>query len=89
LFDITIQELGSIEGMFEVLRANGMAPGQGINAGDEMVISIGPVDRQRYKYILQNGIRPATAFGDTAGELPDPGLGGIGYWTIETDFVVQ
>jgi len=89
LLDIVIQELGSLEGMFDVLRANNLKPGDDISAGDKLIIDSEPVDRQRYKYIVQNNITPATAFGTVDELTPDPGLGGIGYWIIETDFEVQ
>ena len=89
LLDIVIQELGSLEGMFDVLRANNLKPGDDISAGDKIIIDSEPVDRQRYKYIVRNNIKPATALGIVDEQTPDPGLGGIGYWIIETDFVIQ
>jgi hypothetical protein len=89
LFDIVLQEKGSLQGLNEVLKENGLFPGEEVASGTEITITGEPSDREAYKYITKNNIKPATRLDEFESQDVEPTLGGIGYWIIEQDFIVK
>lgn len=89
LFDIVLQEKGSLHGLDDVLKANGLRAGSEIKAGDIISITGEPADREAYRYIKKNNIIPATNLDKHVSDDVVPSLGGIGYWLIEQDFTIQ
>lgn len=61
LFDIAIQELGGIEGVFELAEKAQVSITDEISVGVMMKATAGTVDRQVVDYYKANRINPATA----------------------------
>ncbi len=89
LFDIVIQEKGSLEGLFDVMASNNLNASDELEAGDTVIIEGDPADRQTLKYITKKKIKPATRISSASSSSVSTTLGGIGYWIIEDDFVVS
>lgn len=90
LFDIAIQELGSVEGVFE------LAEKADVGLTDELVVGVllnapvDPLDRQVVDYYKANRIRPATAITrDNTSAGGDILMEGIEFWAVEYDFIVS
>lgn len=89
LFDIVLQEKGSLQGLNDILKANALTAGAKLAAGTEVIITGEPSDREAFRYIRKNNIKPATSIDEFESQDVQPTLGGIGYWIIEQDFIVQ
>lgn len=89
LMDVVLQEKGSLQGLKDVLKANNLNAGDEVMPGDEITIVGEPSDREAYRYITRNNIKPATSIDEFESIDVEPTLGGIGYWIIEQDFIVK
>jgi hypothetical protein len=81
LLDIALQEFGSIEAAFALATLNGMSPTDELTAG-ELLHRTAIVNKKIVSYYSEKNIRPAT------GSIIST-LGGVGYWAIETEFLVS
>ncbi|WP_051263695.1 hypothetical protein [Tenacibaculum ovolyticum] len=96
LFDATIQEYGSIEGLFELLEANeitNIAPLKNeneISIYNDIVIKGKVVKRDVVEYYIARGKKPATKLSKTELELlvKFKDCEGIGCMEVEHDFIV-
>ena len=86
LWDISVQEYGTVEAVFELARANDMGVTDLLTAGQELVLP--EVDKKIIKpevvaYYRRNGLHPVT--GETnvfETAVPVPGSGGSCEWII-------
>jgi hypothetical protein len=83
IYDIAVQEYGSIEGILQLRQLNDFSFSQDIQPGDDVVIDNNVVDKN-IKEILQ--LYPKIATGN---DFDKQVLEGIGYWAIGVDFVVS
>lgn len=83
IYDIAVQETGSIEGVKQIRKLNGFSFTQDINPGDKVQVS-GEAVRKDVKQYLK--LYPRIATGN---DYSDQILEGIGHWAIEVDFVVS
>lgn len=61
LFDIALQECGSVESAFAIARANGKSITDIIDVGEEITIpAIAKIDKKGVNFYDANQIRPAT-----------------------------
>lgn len=85
LLDIALQEYGSIEGVFDLMDANGYNVLSTDPSPYESIVLEGEVlDSAIYNYYKSNAIIPATGFTDE-----DKNPDGIDFMTIEDDFIVR
>lgn len=86
LWDIALQTCGSIEAVFELAEANGLAVTDALTPGQ--VIAYSP-DSIRNKQVVQHyanhRVIPSTAIAEESTILPE----GIEYWNIELDFKIS
>ena len=88
LFDIAMQQLGSIEPVFALAGLNGNSITDDLLAGSKVNYSLTPYSQKVLKIYQDNQYKPAS--GLTVPGQPKPiMLEGIDYWGIEYDFVVQ
>ena len=88
LADLTVRHKGDASALLEVAKANNLSPTDALTAGTEITIPGDPINRQLVRHFNKRNINPAT--GQTAANAtPEPQLGGIGYWAIETEFIVS
>lgn len=89
LFDLAVQGMGDISGVFDLAEMAGMQITDELTTGQ--LIELPPaVDRQVAGYYASHGIIPATAI--TIDSTADDGgllLEGIEFWGIEYDFMVN
>ena len=86
VFDIAIQEYGSIEASFDIAGDNGLMLCDELIAGTHVtVFDEKQLSRPMVDYFKINDLNPATALNANQQIAQD----GIGYWYIETDFVVS
>lgn len=83
LFDIAIQECGSVEAVFLIARQNSIPVTKHLTTGEQLQ-PVGVTDKRVKKYYTDNHILPATSL-TTDAFLPE----GIDYWAIEFDFEIQ
>lgn len=81
LLDIALQEFGSIEAAFALAVLNGMSLTDELTAGD-LLHRTSIFNKKIVAYYSDKNIRPAT------GSIIST-LGGVGYWAIETEFLVS
>lgn len=87
-FDLAVQIAGSIENVFALAAANGVSVTRQIDSG--LVINTPDdlkVNARVVNYLSARGIKPAsdTTSAQASALIPE----GIGYWIIETDFIVS
>lgn len=86
-FDVSLQELGSIEGVFGLLNPSGDTLDVNPSSGREVkILASAVIIKNNTAWYQQHSIKPAT--GISAGSTIVIGSG-IGYWAIEVDFEVQ
>jgi hypothetical protein len=87
LFDIAIQECGSIEAAFEIALVNGNNITDELINGEELTLP-SVVNQKVVDLFSINEIKPATAITttDVAQTIADEG---IEFWAIEVDFVIS
>ncbi|GAB6123088.1 hypothetical protein [Dysgonomonas termitidis] len=78
--DLSLQESGTLEGVFDLAVANNRSITDALEPGAELATA-SPRDSQVYNYYHVRGLTPATG----AVDLP----GGIGYMGIGIDFAVS
>lgn len=81
LFDIAAQEAGTIEAVFELAVQNNMAITDGFAPGITLNADNLPTDTTVLAYMKKHEIAPATVDDSKMWQ-------GIGYWIIETDFII-
>lgn len=87
-FDIAIQELGSIEGAFEMALNNGFSVADNLPVNTELKVEAAPLRPEIVNFYRSKGIVPAT--GLTQQELQVlEAPSGIDHWAIGKDFMVQ
>ncbi len=85
LIDIAEQELGDPERTMEIAVLNGLSPTACLVSGSKLFVpDYDPSKRTLVKMFSQPYNKPASCFCDDKGNK-----GGIGYWYIENDFIVQ
>ncbi len=82
LFDIALQECGSVEGAISIAELNDVILTDELESGTELEID-SVLDKTVSKYYTLNEINPATAI-----DLVIP-TGGIGYMAVQVDFIVS
>lgn len=88
LLDLAIQQLGSMEAIFDLAKLNGLSISDQLTDGQNLAFNINPVNRIIAKRYKDNGWKPASAT-TIPGAAPIEGLEGIDYWAIEIDFIVN
>lgn len=83
LFDVAIQECGSIEAAYSFALLNNLSITDTMLAGVKLK-GVDVIDRKIKTYYKSKGIYPATAIVDTQIENE-----GIDYWAIEINFIVN
>jgi hypothetical protein len=81
IFDLAIQEAGTIEAAFAIAVANNISITALPDAG-ERVSGIEAIERPVTNYYANKGLIPATA------NLIGLEFEGIGYWGVEIDFII-
>ena len=70
IWDIAMQEYGSVEGVFELIDDNpGLTIDSNLTGGQLLKIKSAPVDIATLNYMQQNGIKPVSRDGDWAGDF--------------------
>ena len=88
LFDISIQQCGGIEAVFEIAEQNGLSITDRLIAGSTIEISEDTmIDKTIIDYYQMKGIKPATDV--TASAMDGLRDEGIDFWAVAVDFVVQ
>jgi hypothetical protein len=78
--DLSLQESGTLEGVFDLAVANNLSITDALEPGAELATAE-PLNRKVYSYYTARNLHPATGTVD----LP----GGIGYMGIEIDFMIN
>ncbi|CAL2055440.1 hypothetical protein [Tenacibaculum sp. 190524A05c] len=98
LFDVAVQEFGSVEGLFEVLEANDLteitsANEDNVSVYNDLKIEGNFVERDVVEYYIAREKKPATALTSSDLELSiipvDFESKGIGNMIVEDDFIVH
>lgn len=90
LFDLAMQELGSVEGVFELAEKADVSLTDELAVGVLLNVPVDPLDRQVVDYYKANGITPATAITkDNTSGGGDISMEGIEFWAVEYDFIVS
>lgn len=90
LFDLAIQKLGSVEGVFELAEKADVSLTDELAVGVLLNAPVDPADRQVADYYKANRIIPATAITkDNTSGGGDILMEGIEFWAIEYDFIVS
>lgn len=85
LLDACLQHTGTIEGVFELAMANGLAITDDMEAGQVMKLTEDiKKDRDIFNYYTAKNIKPATAITEVVEKCE-----GIGCWAIGIDFKVS
>lgn len=84
LFDIAVQECGSVEAVFDFAALTGLSVTSDIDAAEIKVPEV--VDEKVVMTMRINSIKPATAITEENEAVP---LGGIGYMAISVDFIIS
>jgi len=83
LSDISIQESGTIENLFEIAKKNGLSITEPLQSGTEIdVLQDLKKDVKTVNYYTNRGLKPASGSSKIMEE-------GIEFWGIEFDFVVS
>ena len=82
LFDIAVQEFGSIEAAFALATLNGLSVTDELTPGT-LLQKTGIINKKIVSYYSDKNIKPAT------GGIVTSTIGGIEYWAIETEFIVS
>lgn len=86
LWDIALQTCGSIEAVFELAEANGLAVTDALAPGQVIEYSPDSIrDKQAARYYANNRVIPSTAIEEESTIMPE----GVEYWGIEFDFIVS
>lgn len=82
-FDVAIQELGSVEGVFALMVSADVLSENPVTGRVIKILQTDVLNKNGADYYETNGIKPCTGLltGSATG-------GGIGYWVIGVDFVV-
>lgn len=97
LFDAAIQEYGSMEGVFELLEANGLNSvasldqEENVSVYDDLRIEGNSLERDVVEYFVSREKKPATALTTKDFELLDifKKCEGIGCMEVEEDFIIH
>ena len=84
LFDISVQECGSIEDVFDIAKQNGLSITDSSDIASLIVVP-DAIEKQIADYYKAKRLNPATDIAETNNIV----LEGIDYWALEVDFVVQ
>lgn len=88
LFDVALEQTGSIESIIELAEQNGLSITDGLTPGDKLLIGDDlTVDDDILTYYNVKGIKPATGYSANGGIQPSEE--GISIWAINIDFIVQ
>ena len=79
IFDISIQEFGSIEAAYALATINGLSVTDELTPGT-LLQKTGIINKKIVSYYSDKNFKPAT------GVSSDSTVGGIEYWAIETEF---
>ena len=87
LLDMTIQELGDLERLFELAVDNDVAITDDLETETQLIVGDADSTKRSLVLLFSNpASRPASA--DVAGEVISK-FEGIGYWYIDNDFIVS
>lgn len=84
LFDIAVQEMGSVDAAFDLARLNDLSISDALVSGQVIVLPDAPTD----EYVM-NEFEAKKLFPATADKGEENVLGGIGYMGIGIDFKVS
>lgn len=87
LFDIAVQECGSVEAAFGLAILNNLSISDELTPNNELK-PVGVTNQKIVDHFKVNEIRPATAITDNEATqtISDEG---IEFWAIETDFIIS
>ena len=88
LLDIAIQLCGSAEAAYDIALLNGLCISDDLVVGRELMIP-DVLNKQINSYYTSKDLRPATGISLTSSIDIPPALQGIGYWAIETEFIIS
>ncbi len=84
LMDVAIQHAGSIEAIVSIALLNGISVTSDVAAGSSLLIDETNINAEVVNYLANKKVVPATANDKLLLQRPI----GIGYWSIQQDFVV-
>lgn len=91
ILDISLQEYGSIEGLFQLMDDNQIHTGhQELSVYEDVVVKSPPVKKDIVEFYVSRNIKPATGVTDKEIDLfkDKRNCEGIGCMEIEYDFIV-
>ncbi len=87
LFDIAVQEYGSIEGLFHLTQDNNLSLTEELEPAKSISVRTEASKQNVVDFFKGRNLKPATGLTPTENEQLKPE--GIEYWAIEYDFVVS
>lgn len=88
IFDLAVQELGSVEAAFELALLNDLSLTDNLTAGQMLELS-DKQNRAVADYYAANGLKPATGLTEERINAITNGGEGVEFWGIEYDFIVN
>ncbi len=87
MFDMAIQEYGTMEGVFILAKDNMQSLTEDLEPGTNLKIRTEPLNQAVVNFYQFRKLKPATGLSAEENEELKPE--GIGYWAIEYDFIVS
>jgi hypothetical protein len=85
IVDLSIQETGSIEGMFDIAVLNDRSVTDDLESGELVNADVIVNDDLVYDQYVKRGLNPASNTAELVSGLEE----GIEFWAIEEDFIVS
>jgi len=86
IFDLAIQQYGSISGLFFIVKSNALKPTEFLKAGAELITNEQAINKPVVDFFKA---KQKPAHGSNLVVDSEPVLTGIGYMAIEIDFIVS
>ncbi|MEW5675597.1 hypothetical protein ABGT15_04735 [Flavobacterium enshiense] len=88
LFDISLQEYGSVENVFDILEDNDIFDvTKDISVYEDLKVSREVFKKDIVEYYKSRNLKPATSLTEEEAELIDD-FSGIDYMTLDDDFII-
>jgi hypothetical protein len=88
LIDIATQYCGSADAAFDIALLNGLSPTADLTQGLELKLP-SVVNKKIAEYYKNKSLQPATSITMNSDNPLPTELEGIGYWAIETEFIIS
>lgn len=85
MFDLAIQEAGTVEAISDLMDQNNISPTDDLAPGDKLVLEAIITSTDIQRYFKSNNIHPATGI-TTIGEAEQTG---ISVWAVNEDFIIE